>query len=232
MNFGSRIRHLREVQGVDLQTFSRKTKIPLVVLEGIELGKAIPFPRDLARIADELGVDISELLAQRADGVHKADGSTDAGGGWGLEEYDRFRLSDGKKRPWSVPVLNKAQCGHILETTDLDYPTGVAEQHAWIFIDDRNAFCVIAAGESMKGDKDNESIQEGELLLVEPNKDVEIGNTVVCKWGDEGVTVKKYRKENGQIILQPLNPAYEPIVVPPREEILFFRTRKLEFPEG
>ena len=200
MNFGSRIRHLREVQGVDLRTFSRKTKIPLVVLEGIELGKAIPFPRDLARIADELGVDISELLAQRADGVHKADGSTDAGGGWGLEEYDRFRLSDGKKRPWSVPVLNKAQCGHILETTDLDYPTGVAEQHAWIFIDDRNAFCVIAAGESMKGDKDNESIQEGELLLVEPNKDVEIGNTVVCKWGDEGVTVKKYRKENGQIM--------------------------------
>ena len=107
-------------------------------------------------------------------------------------------MSGGNKRPRNVPVLNKVQCGHILETTNLDYPTGVAEQHAWIFPDDRHAFFVIAAGESMKGGKDNESIQEGELLLVESNKNVEISNIVVCKWGDEGVTVKKYKKRTAK----------------------------------
>ena len=46
---------------MNLRTFSRKTKIPLDVLEEIESGKVIPLEPDLARIADELGVDISEL---------------------------------------------------------------------------------------------------------------------------------------------------------------------------
>ena len=77
---------------MDLRTFSRKTKIPLDVLEEIESGKVIPLEPDLARIADELGVDISELLAQRPDGVHKADSSTDAGGGWGLEDLQQVSI--------------------------------------------------------------------------------------------------------------------------------------------
>ncbi len=230
MDIGSRIRYWREKRGFDLRTLSRKTAIPEDVLELIEEGKRLPTEMDISVLSDVLEVDENELLKQIADGVHKADGSIDAGGSYGIDDYYRFRLTG--KRPWSVPVLNKAQCGEVLESTDLVYPQGVADRYAWVFTDDPNAFCVISAGESMKGDKDNESIQEGELLLVEPNKDVEIGNTVVCKWGDEGVTVKKYRKENSQIILQPLNPDYEPIVVPPRQEILFFRTRKLESPEG
>jgi len=119
------------------------------------------------------------------------------------------------KKTWrKIPVINKAQCGNWRNFTDLDYPPGVADRYEDAPTTDPNAFYVIASGDSMVGGR----IEEGDLLLVEPNKPVENGHIVLAKLNDE-ITVKKFYKRENHIILQPMNPKYEPIIITDPKEL-------------
>jgi len=65
----------------------------------------------------------------------------------------------------------------------------------------------------VKGDSMYPEIFEGDLVLVRKQPDVESGElAVVIVNGDEGVVKKVIKKENA-IVLQSLNPKYEPIVI-------------------
>ena len=87
-------------------------------------------------------------------------------------------------------------------------------------VSDPDAFFVIAEGDSMVGG----NIPPGAHLLVSPSAGVHNGNVVLARSGDDEFTVKTYfRQGGGTTILQPMNPAYEPIVVKPKEPLAVFR---------
>lgn len=60
-------------------------------------------------------------------------------------------------------------------------------------------------------------INEGDLLLVEPNRRVENGN-IVLALNHEGVTVKKFFKKDGVIELWPGNENYPSIIIKKGDE--------------
>lgn len=70
-----------------------------------------------------------------------------------------------------------------------------------------NVFLVEARGDSMEP-----QIHDRDLVLVEPAT-VSSGDTAVVVHGEEA-KLKKVYKASGHIILQSLNPKYEPVVVP------------------
>lgn len=72
----------------------------------------------------------------------------------------------------------------------------------------KDLFLLKVQGESMKG----AGILDGDLVLVKPQPDVDSGEIVVALMEGEA-TVKRLIKKGGAVILQPENPAFEPIAI-------------------
>lgn len=63
----------------------------------------------------------------------------------------------------------------------------------------------------------NAGILEGDLVIIQPQKEAQNGDIVIALIGDEA-TMKRFVVENGKIYLVPENENYEPIVVENPEE--------------
>jgi repressor LexA len=86
---------------------------------------------------------------------------------------------------------------------------------------------VIAVPDSLAGKRDSyvlrvrgnsmidEQIRDGDYVVVEDRKTADNGEMVIALLGGSDVTLKKFYLENGQIRLQPANPAMQPILVAP-----------------
>ncbi|MBL7685300.1 MAG: hypothetical protein JNK65_04605, partial [Deltaproteobacteria bacterium] len=118
-----------------------------------------------------------------------------------------------------LPVLGKAACGRWEDFSDLEYPTGHADKWMVSISKDPNAFYIEAKGDSMIGG----NINNGDLLLVEPNKEVFNGCKVLAKDPELGVTVKLFYKEKDKVRLQPMNPEYPPLFVKEKEDFRVYR---------
>jgi len=118
-----------------------------------------------------------------------------------------------------IPVINTAACGGWEDFTDLGYPVGVADRYEQSTTRDPNAFYVIAAGDSMVGG----DIREGDLLLVEPNREVLNGDIVLARDPEQGVAIKKFFQREGHVILVSLNDRYPPLSPTPDDRFRVFR---------
>jgi len=119
-----------------------------------------------------------------------------------------------------IPVLNEVAAGEYLLSGDMDYPPGISDKYAPEFSSDPCAFFVTVRGWSMIGG----DIRPGDLALVEPSLQVENGNIVVAI-GPEGCTIKKFKRTDGNILLLPMNPEFDPAILTPETagEFRFYR---------
>ena len=67
------------------------------------------------------------------------------------------------------------------------------------------------AGLRVKGNSMEPKISEGDVLIVRIQSDADSGDVVVALVNGEDATVKKLIKQPTGIVLQPFNPAYEPM---------------------
>lgn len=54
-------------------------------------------------------------------------------------------------------------------------------------------------------------IEDGDLVIFEPNLSPENGSTVVART-EEGVTIKKFKDLGSQLVLEPVNERFLPLV--------------------
>ena len=73
-----------------------------------------------------------------------------------------------------------------------------------------NVFCIRADGKSMI----DAYIDDGDHVLMERTNTANSGEMVVAMLEDGSVTLKRLRRENGQVFLVPENPAFQPIEAP------------------
>ena len=131
---------------------------------------------------------------------------------FGIEKSDLLeeRLPAGaipyQKRPTQpIPIVGVVSCGIPLlaedniegyyETSLQDITTG--ETYFWLR----------AKGDSMI----NVGIHEDDLLLIRQQNDVDSGDIAVVSINGDDATLKRIIKKENALILQPENPAYEPI---------------------
>lgn len=78
-----------------------------------------------------------------------------------------------------------------------------------------DAFLLEVKGDSMTG----AGIEDGDLVMVEPadTDDVRNGEIVAARIDGEA-TIKRYFERDGKVVLEPANPAYDPIVVHEHED--------------
>lgn len=106
-----------------------------------------------------------------------------------------------------VPMLGWVSAGKPLELVE-DAPTiGLPPE----MVRSKETFVLRVSGDSMI----EEQLRDGDMLIVEPRKTAQDGETVMALIKPENsITVKKFYQENEQIRLQPANESMLPMIFP------------------
>lgn len=114
---------------------------------------------------------------------------------------DRGFRVPGAFLPGVVPILGRVQAGSLVEAIELaDGYVAVPAQAA------QTSFALRVVGESMSGI----GIYEGDIVLVDSAIEVNTGDVVVARVGEE-TTVKTFRRQKNRIMLCAENPDFRDI---------------------
>ncbi len=108
---------------------------------------------------------------------------------------------------WNLPLIGKVAAGSPISAIEnvereISIPPDLFNK--------RPDYLLRVQGDSMI----DAGILDGDLIAVKKSQTADRGQIVVARLEDE-VTVKELRIEDGEIVLQPYNPAYKPIRIPP-----------------
>lgn len=117
-------------------------------------------------------------------------------------DSEAFRQIPPLKR---IPVFD-CGAGEPSEWTDGDHPVGEADEFIFSTSTDKNAFAARIHGDSMVP-----ALYEGDIVVMEPHRPVENGQYCFAALPDGRRLVKRYRRRDDLVILESLNPDYEPI---------------------
>lgn len=131
-------------------------------------------------------------------------------------EEESFRaaglLAPEKEAPKIIEIPIRGECPagrfnfafeDILDTVVLNYD----------YIKDRNCFALRVKGDCLR----DLGIFNKDIVIISPHAHIDNGDIVIARVGDE-CTMKKFYKTENQIILQPCNHDYEPIIINPKEK--------------
>ena len=125
--------------------------------------------------------------------------------GYISREKERSRAIKITPQTKKVPVVGRVAAGEPLwALKDITEIIPIPEELSG----SEDSFMVKVEGNSMIGDH----ILDGDYVMVKPQQDADNGDIVIALLNQEEVTVKRLYKKDNQIILQPSNPLYKPIV--------------------
>lgn len=110
-----------------------------------------------------------------------------------------------------IPVLGKVAAGIPIEaiTDILDY-----EELSPDMVRDGSEYFAL----QLKGDSMEPRMSDGDVVIVRKQESIENGQiAIVCVNGDEATCKKVLFKDNGAVILQPLNPTHDTMYFTPDE---------------
>ena len=121
-----------------------------------------------------------------------------------------IRLVETAQEEPGLPIIGRVAAGHpVLAQENI---LGYCEVAPRLFKPSADYFLQVK-GLSMK----DAGIMEGDLLAVHKTTEVQRGQIVVARIGDE-VTVKRFDSKRGKILLLPENPDFEPITINPQTD--------------
>ena len=125
--------------------------------------------------------------------------------GYDVPRYPSTQGTSGVAGEKVVPILGCIRAGAAtLAVEDIE---GYATTDV---VDHEECFYLRVTGDSMI----NAGIKGGDLVLLRRQPTAENGQIVACIVDGEEATLKRFRQQQGMVILQPENPAYEPRIVP------------------
>ncbi|GIO63533.1 LexA family protein [Paenibacillus cineris] len=185
---GENIKKYRTIRNMSLQILGDKVGLTKKTIQRYENGEIKIDMDRLADIAEALDVEIFQLLD-------------------GAESF--FGLGADNIGVVSVPLVGKVCCGNgALAYQDIEEYIPVSKE----FVKGGEHFFLKAKGDSMNGAR----IEDGDMLLIRKEAEVENGEIAAVLIDDEAVLKKVYIRD-GQVMLQSANPSYDPIFLKPEE---------------
>ncbi len=188
--FSNTLKKLREDAGLSQEELANALGISKSTVGMYEQGKRMPNTNTILKnIATYFGVTIDYLVGYSSEAI-------------GEDSFESLGLRRVVRR--SFPMLGKIACGKPI-MCDVECETYV-EASSDIDAD----FCLTAQGDSMI----NARILDGDIVFVRQQEMVENGEIAAIIVNDDEVTLKRffYYPEQNQVVLQPENPAYRPMV--------------------
>lgn len=127
------------------------------------------------------------------------------------DELDLEPIPTYQTRP--IPVVSQVQAGLF---TDIPLDNFYEEPVFSTLKVSESAFGLTVHGDSMA-----ERFREGDVIIVDPERPVRLGDLCVVTVRDEAATFKRYNEMNGFIILEALNPKYEAQMIKKDGEVPF-----------
>jgi repressor LexA len=180
---GNNIKKFRNIRNLSLQGLGERVGLTKKTIQRYENGEIKIDMSRIVDIANAFGIELSQLL----EGTEKFLGVS-------LDDVGGVRL----------PIVGGISCGNgaiAFEEVEGYEPT----PKDWITGGDY--FYLRAKGDSMVGAR----IQDGDMLLIRKQEDVEDGEIAAVLIDDEAV-LKRVFKRDGAIILQSENPQFPPMV--------------------
>jgi transcriptional regulator with XRE-family HTH domain len=178
--FGEKLRKLMKARGIKAITLASRMGVSCAYVSQLITGIRRPGRETLLKLSKSLEVPLDTLLMLETNGSEK--------------------ILVSRK----VPVLDETKVRAWVDSIDLDYPSLVASTFEYATTDDQNAFYV-----TPKSLLSCCGLETCDLLLIEPNKEVKNGDTVLVNL-PEGFSIKKIIfKENMAILM---DEKQEPII--------------------
>jgi repressor LexA len=205
-----RIREARLFRQLDQSDLAAKIDIATRTVQRWEKGEQVPDSNYLMRIAKVTGTAAhwlltgdGEMIAQEQQNQNILPLPT--------SRYKRVGLV-------SLPLLSSVPGG----APSQQFSTEHAERYITVDdIRDVNAFALEVKGSSMAP-----RIENGDIIVVSPTRDVKSGDICVVRV-DEEDTVKRIKIDEEFVHLIPLNPEYEPMVVRKKDVTFMWRVVKV-----
>lgn len=198
-DLGKYLKQLREVKNLSLREVDKLTNISYTHLNMIENGKRNVTPALLRNLSQLYNVDYLDLYEKA--------GYIDL-----IEDEKKSKIkTDILGNPvTSIPLVGSVKAGY-----------NYLAQENWIGTVDVES-SLVGSGDDyfalkVKGDSMAPTFLEDDIVIIKKQNDCENNEyAVVIINGDEG-TLKKIKKTDSGIILQPLNPAYGPVMYTKKE---------------
>lgn len=182
-----KIKEIRKSKKITARELAEKVNVAESTMSLYENGKREPDYKTLLSIADCLGVSVDHLLGKEKDSL----AFNDLPSNIHPIKTKRFRM------------LGEIACGEPI------YANEDHESYIDASADIKADFCLTAKGDSMIGAR----IHDGDVVFIRSQEIVENGEIAAVIIDDEA-TLKRwyYYPEKGKLVLNPENPAYEPLV--------------------
>jgi len=218
MKTNEKLLHLRTSLGLTQEEFGEKLNVSNQFISQVEVGKRNVGLRFLKKVSETFGVKLMELIGEEDKFVITEDDES-----FIMKFLKTLTVEEKaqilktiyriKKIPLrEIPVVGFAMAGEPLELVEITDPIDVLTLP---MNETKNvSYAVIVKGDSMK----DKGIEEGDILLVDPESSVEDGQLTIAVIENK-VTFKKLKKENGKIFLEPANEHYERIELTPNMDV-------------
>lgn len=191
---GDTIKSLRLERNLSQEQFAKLFNVAPSAVGMWENNKRVPNEETKESIADYFNVDMNYLYGKTPIRNSYRD----------IEMYEYSGINF-----YRIPLYPPLCCGNggFVEDDIIEYVPVPSKG----LTQPENYFCQIANGESMK----DAGINDGDLLIFEKVNCV-LNGTIGCFCIDDNEAMcKKYKEQNGMIILQPMNSDYDPIFIDP-----------------
>ncbi len=198
---GDRIRKGRENKEIDQGSLADKLDIATRTLQRWEKGEQVPGGDFLMQIARWTGVRPNWLLTGEGDMYLL----TNRGGNiLHFKQDSRFK----KVNLVEIPLLSSVPAG---KTAAIFHPEQVERYVTVDNLNDPGAFALIVKGASM-----SPRIEDGDVVVVSPQREARSGDICVVRVNDEDV-LKMVKLDEEHVHLIPLNTEFDPLTVRKRD---------------
>ena len=202
--FAEKLKKMRKEKGISQKDLAENLNMSPSTIANSETGARVPDLNRLKDIADFFNISVDYLVSNKENNESNISNNVKY-----IKEFEMIPILGCIRA--GVPVMSKENI--------IDYKKVPAEE-----VKNGQYFYLEVKGESMSGAR----IHEGDLLLVKKQPDVNNGDIAVVMIEDEQ-TVKRVYKSNSELILEPENPKFEPIVVKKKEVYIIGKVEKVEF---
>jgi repressor LexA len=206
-----RIRSARENKEYDQHTLARKVDVATRTLQRWEKGDQVPDSNSLLLIANRTGVRPEWLLTGEGEMYPTAPRNSK------IIPIDKEYLAR-RVAMVEIPLLSSVPAG---KTAAMFHPDHVERYVTVDDVKDHNAFALVVKGKSM-----SPKIEDGDIVVVSPQREVRSGDICVIRVNDEDV-LKKVKIEEQYVHLIPLNPTFEPVTVRKRDVTFVWKVVKV-----
>ena len=188
--FAHRLKELREQKGLKQKELAKLVNVSQKTISAYETGRAQPPSETLQQLAKIFGVTVDFLLGLADSPVSEP------------LNFEKYKVR-------YIPIYNGVCAGNTGT-----YPEGnVVIDHIPIPAHLNGKFGIRVYGDSMEPD-----IKDGDFVVVDPDIEVQQGDKIVVILEEPYsptpcAFVKIFRKQNGFVVLQSINPNYPPIVL-------------------